>query len=599
MEGLSSAKGSVRSRLLFYISIGLILFGGLLAYLVQTGFGSISIKDISYKGSNGKTVRALLYVPKGVSSTNKAPGVVVTHGYINSRETADGFAIELSRRGYVVLAVDQPGHGFSEPPAYANAFGGKDSIRYIRTLDFVDTDNIGIMGHSMGGWASVGAAASCSDCYKSVLLASSAPGVFGMKEGTPDFPRNTAVIFSTFDEFSMLMYGVPLAKDVVKSARLKKLFGVTEDVVAGKLYGSVEKGTARKLYSPQVIHPKVHFSGEGIANAVEWMNLTLKGGKNIPLNNQVWHWKELGNFIALTGMVILIFSLGKMLLATSFFSELAERTPEIKGSKGIGRWVAVIINAVITLVLFIVAIGSYNKAYQVAGKIWPQSVTNTIAYWAIFLGVVTLVLFLLWHLALNRRKGASFVNYGVAWQSTGMNVVKIGKSLLLAFIIGLVCYLTVELSYMIFTSDYRLWVFAIKPMTALHVRIFFCYVLAFVFFFIISGMSLHGQLRSGGRNGSEPGLFKEIVVNIFILLLPYIVFEALGYMSLFGGKTLAIPEAALFYIVMFQFFPVFGLAGAISTYFFRKTGHIYTGAFLNAIIVTWIMVAGTATHFPL
>jgi hypothetical protein len=37
----------------------------------------------------------------------------------------------------------------------------------------------------------------------------------------------------------------------------------------------------------------------------------------------------------------------------------------------------------------------------------------------------------------------------------------------------------------------------------------------------------------------------------------------------------------------------------VSTYFFYKTGHIYVGAFLNAILITWIIVAGTATQFPL
>jgi hypothetical protein len=49
---------------------------------------------------------------------------------------------------------------------------------------------------------------------------------------------------------------------------------------------------------------------------------------------------------------------------------------------------------------------------------------------------------------------------------------------------------------------------------------------------------------------------------------------------------------------MFQFFPLFAIAAMVSTYYYRKTGHIYTGAFLNAMLVTWIVVAGQATHFP-
>jgi len=85
------------------IALILILGGGFFAYLVQTGCGDIAIRDVRFVGSDGKLVSALLYVPKGVSSKKPAPAIVATHGYINSRETQDGFAIEFARRGFVVL----------------------------------------------------------------------------------------------------------------------------------------------------------------------------------------------------------------------------------------------------------------------------------------------------------------------------------------------------------------------------------------------------------------------------------------------------------------------------------------------------------------
>jgi hypothetical protein len=37
----------------------------------------------------------------------------------------------------------------------------------------------------------------------------------------------------------------------------------------------------------------------------------------------------------------------------------------------------------------------------------------------------------------------------------------------------------------------------------------------------------------------------------------------------------------------------------LSTFFFRKTGHVWVGAFLNTMILVWIMVAGTAIQFAL
>jgi len=98
----------------------LIAAGGLLAYLTQTA-GGIRIEDVRFNGATGNTMSALLYIPPNATAQTPAPGILAVHGYINSRETQDGFAIEFARRGYVVLAIDQTGHGYSDPPAFAKS----------------------------------------------------------------------------------------------------------------------------------------------------------------------------------------------------------------------------------------------------------------------------------------------------------------------------------------------------------------------------------------------------------------------------------------------------------------------------------------------
>jgi fermentation-respiration switch protein FrsA (DUF1100 family) len=67
--------------------------------------------DVRFIGTGGSPMSALLYVPPGATAAAPAPGILAVHGYINSRETQSGFAIEFARRGYVVLALDQTGHG--------------------------------------------------------------------------------------------------------------------------------------------------------------------------------------------------------------------------------------------------------------------------------------------------------------------------------------------------------------------------------------------------------------------------------------------------------------------------------------------------------
>src|SRR5881296_104679 len=130
------------------LGVVLIVAGGLLAHLTQTS-GGIRIEDVRFKGAKGNTMSALLYVPSNATAKTPAPGILAVHGYINSRETHSAFAIEFARRGYVVLALDETGHGYSGPPAFANGFGGPDGLRYLRSLDIVDKDNVGLEGHSM------------------------------------------------------------------------------------------------------------------------------------------------------------------------------------------------------------------------------------------------------------------------------------------------------------------------------------------------------------------------------------------------------------------------------------------------------------------
>ena len=79
----------------------LILAGGLLAHLTQTS-GGIRIQDVRFKGAKGNTMSALLYVPSNATPQIPAPGILAVHGYINSRETQDGFRLaeeDLRLRG--------------------------------------------------------------------------------------------------------------------------------------------------------------------------------------------------------------------------------------------------------------------------------------------------------------------------------------------------------------------------------------------------------------------------------------------------------------------------------------------------------------------
>ncbi|PKO12844.1 MAG: alpha/beta hydrolase [Chloroflexi bacterium HGW-Chloroflexi-10] len=579
-----------RTKLLI-VALLLILLGGVMASVTQTNGGKVTIKEVRFVGSNGIIQNARLYIPDGVTNENPAPGIVAIHGYINTNETQDGFAIEFARRGFVVLAPDQTGHGYSEGAAFANGFGGYPALAFMHTLDIVDPANIGLEGHSMGGWALVIAASVIPDGYKAIVLEGSSTGTYGAPDGTAEFPRNLALVFSKYDEFSALMWGSPVPAEIVNTDKLKTVFGTTETVVPGKLYGSIAEGTARILYQPAVTHPGDHLSNEAIGYAVDWFQKTLDGANDLPAANQIWLWKEIGNLIALIGMVLLFFPVGSLLFECSYFAELIEKPALSKGSAGVGWWIAALVFVLLPVVTLFPFKEFFVKWAWPPTALFPQNITSQVVVWTTLVGLIAMALFLVWHFALNKKAQANSDHYGLTWEQK-ISWRKIGKSFLLAFLVVLSGYITLLLTSVFFQTDYRFWVFAVKPLNALQFRITLSYIIPFIFFFLISATILYGQLRKNGL-----GLGKEMLVNLGLLVVGYVGLLAYQYIPLFAGGTLSKAAEPLWTIIAFQFLPLMSIAALVQTYFYRKTGHVYVGAFMSAMIITWIVVASQAIHF--
>ena len=591
---MNDGSWSRGSRILFVVALVLVFGGGLLAALVQTAGGRVSVRDLRFVGSGGSVMSALLFVPPGVSAEHPAPGVLAIHGYINSRETQSGYAIELARRGYVVLELDQTGHGYSDPPALARGFGGPDGLAYLRSLDIVDPERIVLEGHSMGGWAVLVAAGVYPDGYSSVVVSGSSTGTYGAPEGNPGWPRNFGLVFSRYDEFSQLMWGAAVPAEVGATDKLRTVFGAEQPVEPGRLYGSIADGSARMLYQPAVTHPGDHITTAGIGAAVDWVQRTVAAPNPIPAGQQVWVWKELGTALALLGMFLFLFSFSDLLLASPAFRDLQLAPAPAAGVRGPAWWVSALVLVAVPVLTYFWLQHRAN-AWFPASTVFPQTITTGIAGWAVGNGIIALALFLLWYLLMGgRRGGADARRLGLRWPQGAPVAARVGKSVLFALTVLAGAYLLLALSGWLFTTDFRFWVVAVKLMAPLHLRIALSYFLPFLFFFLVLGMVLHGQLR--GRDGSLAG---AMVRNMLLMGVGFVVLLLVQYLPLLLGGTLANPAEPLLSIVAFQFVVLLPLVGLISTYLFRRTGSIYAGALVNAGLVTWIVVASQATHVAL
>lgn len=119
---------------------------------------SVIEQDASFPNSRGATTYISVCVPNGVK---KAPLVVMCHGFTGARDGNGHFAPlarELADDGIASVRLDFAGHGQNDAMESTAAYSLSgcasdisDAIDWMRDNYHVDTSNIAMVGHSMGG----------------------------------------------------------------------------------------------------------------------------------------------------------------------------------------------------------------------------------------------------------------------------------------------------------------------------------------------------------------------------------------------------------------------------------------------------------------
>lgn len=577
---------SKRYWTLLLVSLAAVLFGSLLAAFVNTNGGSVKVKDIRFVGSGGDVLRGLLYIPKGITRDNPGPAVLVIGGGDSTSDQFSALSVEFARRGYVVFNFDKRGEGFSEGLGNNignTGFGGPEALAYLLSLDIVDPTRISLAGHSQGGSAVVATALKYPNSYVSLMVIGSTNPVMD-RNADPLTLRNVGYICGIDDRCRY------------DPSAIEALFGVKDlkSVKHGEVYGSISAGTGRAFYYVPVQHNAEAFWPESLEYIVGWIQQTLPAPNNIPPTNQVFLWRFFGTTIALIGTVVFMFPLGALLLQTSYFSRLVEPVPDFKGSKGRAWWIGALLTAAIP-VLTLFKLHDIGVSLLPPTKVLPMGRISGIVFWALVNGAITVALILANHFVLKGDAGATGVNYGLTWPGKGLDWGKIGRSVLLAVCIISGAYLVVATVYWWLMIDFRGWTVFLRPLTPLRFLMTLQYAIPFLLYALVLGALLHGLLRP---KGGAAGLGREMIINVaviapwFLLLwVAYYVPLMFGYIGIpFNGGQMrhfitAIPA-------------VMAALGCISTYFYYKTGHIYVGAVVNALLVSWYLICGCLIVVP-
>ena len=365
----STAKATEkRSRtvVVLAIAVALMLLGSIFAQMFNTSFYKVKVSRISFDTDSG-TLSGLLYMPKGVDASNPHPTIVTTHGYLNSAEMQDETAIEMSRRGYVVLALDMYDHGHSH--GNADNTGGFfnfwptslwDAAQYMYSQDYVAKDaqgngQIAVSGHSMGGFSSEMAIYLDEQNYAAagyrIIKAGLSMGADYSWTSYLSLDEEAAVatfggrtigkICGQYDEFFFAAdepptkSGTVYHKDYVATTAGKTL--LEQEAPQADTWYTGSDGGQRIIYQPREIHPWNHFSKASTKDAIEFYATAFadQSGlvQNIASTSQIWYWKEVFELVALVGFLLMLAPLALLLMKLPFLSNakqaVAAPTPAV------------------------------------------------------------------------------------------------------------------------------------------------------------------------------------------------------------------------------------------------------------------------------
>ena len=130
---------------------------------IQNSFGEVQVRDIKIPTQNGQWVAGDLFKPNTATSDSPVPLIVVVPGFQRSKESLSNIAIELARRGFVIISMDPYAQGGSSAPlsriaATTEGYGMFAVVDYAASsgnLNYIDRNRIGATGHSAGGNAAI------------------------------------------------------------------------------------------------------------------------------------------------------------------------------------------------------------------------------------------------------------------------------------------------------------------------------------------------------------------------------------------------------------------------------------------------------------
>ena len=416
-----------KSAVVLAVLIAVVFVCMIVSNSIQTAGGTVDVSMGEIWTLDGELAYKL-YVPESATVFTPAPAVLLLHGYQNDHETCGAYAIELARRGYVVMALDEYGHGASSVGLLSRGIvnhkvtvnygedseadgtfvkiGGADRYKLMMNfsnlsffdehyttdedgnvlldsscggitawselvaLPFVDGTRMAVSGHSMGTWSSWTVAAAYSgteiEPCATVLQCGELFRDSAFDSASIHF-NNVLLLQAKYDEFSYFRDYKNVVNDELLHSPIRAEFLGCKSAEAewNKTFGSFDDGSARRMELLKTNHRLTTHNTRGLATAIDWFDCATGHVSVIPSGNQIALLKEWLVLLATLCAIAAMLPLMELLLTTRFFAPVAQPLPPKSGIKTTKKWW---ISAAITILL---AFASYPFMTQLGHGLLP------------------------------------------------------------------------------------------------------------------------------------------------------------------------------------------------------------------------------------
>ena len=450
----------------------------------DTAWGKVRVEKMILSSADGDVVNAMLYRPRSATADNPAPAVVLYHGGNDMLEHTGTYALELARRGYVVINFDYQGSHDSdyatETSVGESTFCGDTIYNTLSSYNFVQQDNIAVFGHSMGGGYASRFAAKYADHVKLLVHLGSAvtanPGNFNYVTIVGDSDESALKRTTVLDEKTG-----KTTQNIHKyynSPAIAEAWGETtqSSIIPSKIYhaqGTDGNSYLRVFYFPSAIHAYYNVNNNAVKQIIFGFILGMDGYGNIDNVDltdpngykgisTVWRAKDFGWILEYLAICLLMFTVATKLIKTDTFKSLELKKEASLGftKKSVFWWVFLVLLVILPPMLYLPGIkgaeiglfpieyNTDNPVSKIATKCliptkWTSAdgtahslwllggTSNVYVEWQWLVAFVMLVLFFVYYFVKGKSAGENYKTLGFKTSDEKkFDIVYVLKSLL-------------------------------------------------------------------------------------------------------------------------------------------------------------------------